>query len=223
MDHRIELCKTCSNRHFDQSQGIICGLTMAKPGFTNTCETFKKDENVTEAETEPISAIDQKAIKKMPSEFVEKLKAEQSIPVAIAAGAAAALIGAALWATITVITKYQIGFMALAAGALIGIAVRYFGKGIDRVFGVIGGVFALLGCMLGNFFGEVAFASIQYDIDFFEILMKIDLMTLVDVMVKTFSMMDVFFYGIAVYEGYQFSFRIVKPEEIEALSGKVKS
>ena len=33
-------------------------------------------------------------------------------------------------------------------------------------------------------------------------------------MVATFSPMDLLFYGIAVYEGYKFSFRQVGPEDL---------
>jgi hypothetical protein len=41
-----------------------------------------------------------------------------------------------------------------------------------------------------------------------------------DLMKATFSPIDLLFYGIAVYEGYRFSFRQVTPEE---LAGFVKA
>jgi len=42
-DYKIELCKKCVNRSFDSSQGIVCGLTNAKPTFQMTCQEFVKD------------------------------------------------------------------------------------------------------------------------------------------------------------------------------------
>jgi len=62
----------------------------------------------------------------------------------------AAGIGAALWALITVATNYQIGFMALGVGFLVGHSVRAFGKGVDTGFGVLGAVLALAGCLAGK-------------------------------------------------------------------------
>jgi hypothetical protein len=42
-DYKIELCKKCVNKSFDSSQGIVCGLTKAKPTFQMTCQDFVKD------------------------------------------------------------------------------------------------------------------------------------------------------------------------------------
>ena len=44
----IDTCKKCSNRKFDTKQGIVCGLTNAKPTFVSTCVEFIKDESVSE-------------------------------------------------------------------------------------------------------------------------------------------------------------------------------
>jgi hypothetical protein len=37
-------------------------------------------------------------------------------------------------------------------------------------------------------------------------------------MTATFSVMDLLFYGIAIYEGYRFAFRKIRPEELQGLS-----
>jgi hypothetical protein len=52
------------------------------------------------------------------------------------AGLAAAILGAIIWAVVTVTTKYQIGYMAIGVGALVGFALR-IGKGGEsfRCFG----------------------------------------------------------------------------------------
>ena len=44
------------------------------------------------------------------------------------AGLAAAIIGAIIWAVVTVTAKYQIGWMAVGVGVLVGFALR-IGKG----------------------------------------------------------------------------------------------
>ncbi|NDV47515.1 hypothetical protein D0T49_10700 [Paludibacter sp. 221] len=117
------------------------------------------------------------------------------------------LIGALLWAVITVLTNYQIGYMAVAVGFLVGYAVRLGGKGIDKVFGIVGAVLALLGCLLGNFFSQIGFIARYLEIGYFEVFSAMSFSTIMDVMIESFSPIDLLFYAIAIYEGYRFSFR----------------
>lgn len=121
------------------------------------------------------------------------------------AAAVAALIGASLWAAVTVATEYQIGWMAVGVGVLVGFAVRYAGKGTTQPFAITGAGFALLGCVLGNLLSTVGFISIQESLPFFEMLARVDLAIAVELIQATFSPMDLLFYAIAVYEGYKFA------------------
>jgi len=66
---------------------------------------------------------------------LQRLKSEQNLVLAALAGGVAALLGACIWAAVTVTTNYQIGWMAVGVGFLVGYAVRSFGKGIDKSFG----------------------------------------------------------------------------------------
>ena len=75
----------------------------------------------------PDAPIDQNKL----DAYKENLRTEQDFTKAILAGAVAAIIGAALWGLITSLTGYQIGYMALGVGFLVGMAIRYAGKGID--------------------------------------------------------------------------------------------
>ncbi len=70
----------------------------------------------------------------------EGLRAQQKLFQAVVGGGAAALLGAGVWAAITVATDYQIGWMAVALGLLVGLTVRSLGKGIDNIFGIVGSV-----------------------------------------------------------------------------------
>ncbi|HEY8934885.1 MAG TPA: hypothetical protein VIM65_06670 [Cyclobacteriaceae bacterium] len=147
-------------------------------------------------------------------EYREKLKLEQRLFPGIAGGAGAAIIGAILWAVITVVTNYQIGYMAVGVGFLVGISVRYFGKGIDPVFGIIGASLALIGCLLGNVLTMLALGAQAENISFIDVLLYANYSLIPDAMMETFSPMDVLFYGIAIYEGYKFSFRVITDEEV---------
>lgn len=78
------------------------------------------------------------------------LVARQSFLGAVLAGAIAAILSAVIWATIAYLTDYQIGWVAIILGCLVGQSVRRFGKGSDLRFRVIGLVSSLSGIFLGN-------------------------------------------------------------------------
>jgi hypothetical protein len=166
-------------------------------------------ENQQESKVETTGLTEEKIL-----QYREKLKLEQNLPMGIAGGAGAAIVGAAVWALVTVGTGYQIGWMAVGVGFLVGYSIRFFGKGLDNVFGIIGGAFALVGCLLGNFFSLVGFAAKSENIDVISILFTIDYSLVPDIMIEAFSPMDLLFYGIAVYEGYRFSIRQITQEEV---------
>ena len=142
---------------------------------------------------------------------IEKLRLEQNLLFAIIASLGSAIVMAILWAVITVVTEYQIGYMALAVGFVVGFAVKFAGKGIDKIYGITGAVGALLGCVLGNFLSQVGFIAQDPEIglSYFETLNMLlsDMQLTVEIMKETFSVIDLLFYGIALYEGYRFSFR----------------
>jgi antitoxin component YwqK of YwqJK toxin-antitoxin module len=147
--------------------------------------------------------------------IVQQLRKNQDLGYAIIGGISAALIGAALWAIITVSTGYQIGYMAIGVGFLVGFAVRFFGAGVDLQYRIIGAACALLGCMLGNLFSQVWFMAEAESLGYFETLGYLDFSLIQTIYQETFSFMDLLFYGIAVYEGYRFAVREVTDEMIE--------
>lgn len=149
---------------------------------------------------------------------LQRLKSEQNLVLAALAGGVAALLGACIWAAVTVTTNYQIGWMAVGVGFLVGYAVRSFGKGIDKSFGIVGAAWSLAGCAAGNLLTIVGTISNQQNIPIVNILEKLDLEIVASLMQATFNPMDLLFYGIAVYEGYRFSFRQVSQGDLTKIS-----
>jgi len=145
---------------------------------------------------------------------LQRLKAEQNLVLAAVAGGAAALLGAVAWAATTTVTGYQIGFMAIGVGYLVGFAVKSFGKGLDRSFGIISAGWSLVGCAGGNLLTVVALVSEQQNLPLLELLDKLDGEIIVALMRASFNPMDLVFYAIAVYEGYRFSFRQVTETDL---------
>ena len=148
------------------------------------------------------------------------MRIEQSLSRALVGGLVGAAVGAGVWAGITVATGYQIGFMALGVGLLVGVLVRALGKGIDPVFGFVGGAFAILGCLTGNLLSGCSFLAVDQGIPFGTVVADLDPNMAWFILQVMFDPIDLLFYGIAIYEGYRFSFRQVTQEELLFLAGE---
>ena len=216
---RLRFCKQCLNRQLDPTQGLVCGLTGQPATFENECPDFQKDASVTEIPAYHDGSISgQEAAQQLSPQLLEKLRLEQNLPMGVIAGLVVGLIGAVLWGVITVATGYQIGYMAVAIGLGVGYSIRTFGKGIDTVFGIVGAALALLSCLLGNFLSIIGFIANAEGLGYVETLLMLDYSFVPELMAETFSIMDLFFYGIALYEGYKFSFRVIDENDITRLS-----
>jgi hypothetical protein len=145
---------------------------------------------------------------------LQRLRSEQNLVLAVLVGGGAALLGACVWAAITFATSFQIGWMAVGVGFLVGYAVKTFGKGIDKSFAVVGALWSLAGCAFGNLLSVIAVISKHQNVPFFDILEKLNPEIVASLMQATFNPMDLLFYGIAVYEGYRFSFRQITQADL---------
>ena len=147
----------------------------------------------------------------------EQLRSEQNLAMGVVAGLVASLVGAAIWAGVTIATGYQIGWMAVGVGFLVGFAVRIGGKGLDPIFGIAGAALALLGCGVGNLLAVCGILAQEEGAQLMNVLSSLDLEFAQQLMVATFSPIDLLFYGLAVYEGYRLAFRQVSQEELDTL------
>ena len=151
-------------------------------------------------------------------QFISELRAGQSLTAGFAAGTVAALVSAGIWAVITAATNFQIGWMAIGVGCLVGLAIRTFGKGIDKSFGIMGAVLAVLGCALGNLLSVCIIISQQEGIAFLSVISILNAEIIGELMAITFHPMDVVFYALAVYAGHKFSVRQISEEELSNLA-----
>jgi len=174
------------------------------------------DEKNNQAQEAPQFHVDENVIKAK----IEQIKGEQNLGKGIIGGLVGGLIGAVLWSVVTYLTGYQIGFMAIVVGFLVGLGIRIKGNGIDRVFGIAGGVIAFLSVALGNFLVSLGFLAKFMEMGYFEIMLRFNYSLTFTFMREMFTFMDVVFYAIAIYAGYRFSFRKVSKEEL--LEGAVR-
>ena len=130
---------------------------------------------------------------------------ETSLALAVAGGAAAMIVSAAIWGAITFVIDFQVGWMAIGVGVIVGFAVRLFGGGRSFTFGVLSAVLAVLGVLLGNLVFFTGVIAEQEGIAFLEVLgtLLVNPDIIVELFTLTFEVVDVLFYGLAVYVGFR--------------------
>ena len=216
----LKFCKTCTNREMDIKVGLICKLTNKIADFEGEC----KDYSIEQKEVDAIDNEDviehNEVIGKISENHLNIFRSEQNLKAGIFASVLVGVIAALAWAAITVVTQLQIGLVAIAIGAAVGLTMRFIGKGIDQVFGISGAIIALLSCILGNFLSILGFLANEYDYGYIETLLAFDYSMTFAVMQETASAMDLVFYAIAGYEGYKFSFRAFTERDIHDLNHK---
>lgn len=134
----------------------------------------------------------------------QEIRDNQSLSRGIAGGVIAGLIGSILWAVISYATDYQIGWMAIGIGFLVGMAVRIMGKGIDFTFGIVGAVISFFSIVLGNLILYCVVLADFFGVSLFNTFS--DLGAVVELLVDSLEPMDYLFYGLAIFTGFKTSF-----------------
>ncbi len=146
---------------------------------------------------------------------LEALRSEQNLAMGVFTGFVAAIAGAATWAMVTVYAEYQIGWMAIGIGFIVGFAVRIAGKGIEPSFGVVSAVLSLFGCVLGNLWTMTYFFAVKEGVPFLTAVSQLNPDIAVKIMASTFNIMDLLFYGLSLYFGYKYGFRRITEDELK--------
>lgn len=171
------------------------------------------DQVGNQADEEQAPAIDPQKLKR----YMDRIRDDQNLMMGILGGLAGAGIGAVLWAVITVLTQYQIGYMALGVGFLAGLGVKFLGRGIDPAFQFAGAALALAGCLAGNFMVMIAFGTMETGLPVSTILSVLTPSLLVELYADAFSVIDLLFYGLAVSIGYKTALTTIPKADLQKL------
>lgn len=204
IQEKLKFCDVCTNRDFNPQMGIVCKLSGKQADFDLSCAHYtvdpmeaarvEREENMTGPIDLNGNPIDESSI--------------NNLPMAILGGSVAALIGALIWGFITVVTGYQIGYLAIGVGFLVGIAVRFFGKGIDTNFAILGATLAFVGIVIGNLFSIIGIAADELGTSVFGVMEMIPFATVIDVYFENFGLLDIVFYLIAISTAFKYSLAI---------------
>jgi hypothetical protein len=192
-------CHVCAGkiRHLDAAKQAEARSVAGSAG-----PSFAGESQMTSAQLEAIR-LQRKLI---------DLNANQNLALGVLGGAVAAIIAASVWAIITFLTEFQIGWMAIGVGFLVGVGVRQLGRGVTQIFGIAGAAISVLGCLLGNILSDVAFFAHQENLGYFEVLGRLNPGIAFELLKATFHPMDILFWALAISTGYRYSrIRILIP------------
>lgn len=199
-------CRNCASRNFVSGMGLVCKRTNSLPQFEEECEHYQHDEKLAAIAPTPSPELTEGVWSR------EQLLAQENLPKGLLYAGAACLVGAAAWGLVSVSTGYQIGYMSIGIGFLVGLAMRR-GKGIRPIFGILGAALALLSCVLGDYFSIVGYVAKEYELSYMEALTSLPVADVASTLIDNLLSMSALFYGIAVYEGYKLSFSTQKPPQ----------
>jgi hypothetical protein len=236
---RLAICSNCTRRKLDFEHGLVCGLTGSLADFKKDCKDFERDEAVSDTIKvrtkerpwmplfDPVPPREgkkksgkskKKAKSKAPTELaLKKLRRYQSFLYALFGGLLFSVLCSLAWTELTYSTGYQGAYMALGVGLLVGLAVRFFGAGIYRIFGVLAALLTLLASLLGYYLSQTGFlvelrlAGIMKVLDYFNPDMMLN--TIRDAFVP----FDLLFYGLAVLLSYLLAIRRIGARKREKL------
>jgi hypothetical protein len=134
--------------------------------------------------------------------FGEAAPRDGNLVLGVLAGTLAGAIGAGLWAMVASLTGYEIGWLAVGVGALVGFAMRTFGQGHSAAFGIAGAGLSLLGCAVGRLLAVCVVVAQHFEVPVSEVWANIDA---AQVFAETFSPVDLIFIFIALSVGYRAS------------------
>jgi len=138
------------------------------------------------------------------SSAIDQMDTESNLLMGLVGGVVAMLVGAIAWGAVTYFTQYQIGYLAVGVGFLIGIAVKFFGRGKTAIFGISSAILALIGTMLGNLIFYSGIIAKEESMPFLTVFFYFLTAPadLIGLFAAAFDFMDVLFYGLAAYVGF---------------------
>ncbi|MGW8315641.1 MAG: hypothetical protein ACWGNV_08580, partial [Bacteroidales bacterium] len=228
-EERLMICGKCLHRTLDFENGYLCNLTGRVGEFKNECKEFVRDGTVTDSiklkETKPRERpplirepVQKKAEKdeksgkspakrKLSKEARKKLRRYQSFLYALTGGIIVTIAAAIGWSVAAGLTSFPVIYLSLGLGLLVGLAVRFFGAGINRMFGLLGAILTFAGCLLGSYLIQEGIPDRVAVVGFREALAFLRPELIVHSIKEPYVPQDLLFYGLAVVLAYFLSIR----------------
>jgi len=106
-----------------------------------------------------------------------RLVLAQSLRNAFIAGVITIAVFCALWVALTTLTNRVFPWITVLLGAMLGLAMRRAGRGVDWRFPVLAAVMSVLGALLGNIVVAASYTAETFDTGTLQILRAVTSMT----------------------------------------------
>jgi antitoxin component YwqK of YwqJK toxin-antitoxin module len=162
--------------------------------------------------------------KKTPSLVAsKKLRRYQSFIYALLGGLIFTLISSLAWVVITATTGFSGAYMAIGAGLVVGIAIRYFGAGIHWVFGMLAALLTLAGSLMGYYLSQTSLLEVLQLESMIHVLDYMILNQILITLLDAFVPLDLVYYILAAMLAYILAIRrIGKKKMLNLESDDVK-
>lgn len=151
-----------------------------------------------------------------------QIRSKQNLMVGLVLGLVAALVSAVVWAGIAYFANYEIGWLAIGVGFLVGIAVLAGGKGVSAKYGVLGGALALFGILAGKYFTVIAVVAREFNESILTVMAELGPAEISEAFQLMFSPIDLVFYALAIFAGFKYSWRPLELAVAEAVANDPK-
>jgi hypothetical protein len=148
---------------------------------------------------------------------MEFLKEEQVVTAGILSGILAGIAGAVIWCVFALVTNLAISLIAILIGIGVGYTFSFIGKFVEKKYAIISGAISLVSVLFGNFLIVIGLVAKSEGMGFFEVLGLFDFSYFPEVMMASFDVYDILFYGLAAAAGYQFAFRKISQQKINEI------
>ena len=132
-------------------------------------------------------------------ELAVKLLSEENFSAAALAGAVAALVAVLAYGLAVAYADYAYGFAAAGIGVIVGLSMRFVGRGLSPKFGVLAAAYTIAGCVLGKGFAAVMRVAASRGISPLEVAKDDGLRELAVMSTRGFSLVDLVYWFVAVF------------------------
>jgi hypothetical protein len=155
--------------------------------------------------------------------YIDLLRSRQHVPMALLGGFAGLLLGAAAWLGMSWLFELQVGWMAVAVGALVGALMRALGRGIDLRISVAALVFVALGVVAGDLASGCALAARQSkDLGFLEVVAGLRPASALALLKGSFDWIDLVFDAAGLVAGFFLARRRISVKGVLRQAGKLR-
>jgi len=127
------------------------------------------------------------------------LSPDANFQLAAIGGTIAALISSFIWAEFTMMLDQQYAFFSIIVGVIVGLAVRFAGRGNSLRYGMLAIGLMAVGVVLGSFLGSMSILLSDLHLNLETASRIFNLKFFTNLALANFQVHDMFFYGVSMF------------------------